>query len=177
MPRYILTGGPGAGKTSLLDELRTRGFSCSEEVSRKLIRTEAAVFSTCLPWNDLCCFADKCLEQMLKEIQNYPSGGLTFFDRGIPDIIAYLRLAGIPVKEKFLNAEIEPAYERTVFILPPWKEIYTKDAERWQSAGESALIYECLFETYTSLKYKLVEVPRLSLAGRVEFISNHIQRR
>lgn len=175
MPRYILTGGPGAGKTSLLNELGRRGFTCSEEVSRKLIRREVAAFSSCLPWKDLSCFADRCLEQMLKELDKHPSAGLTFFDRGIPDIIAYLRLAGKPVKREFLEAGFEPSYEKKVFILPPWKEIYTNDAERWQSADEAAFIYKSIVETYSGFTYSLVEVPRLCLEGRAEFISDHIQ--
>ena len=59
MQPIIITGGPGAGKTSLLDALARRGYMTFPEVSRSLIREQAAALPNgVLPWTDLaplCC--------------------------------------------------------------------------------------------------------------------------
>ena len=36
MNRILITGGPGTGKTSLINELKRNGYNCSEEISRKI---------------------------------------------------------------------------------------------------------------------------------------------
>jgi predicted ATPase len=35
---YTITGGPGSGKTSLINELQKRGYRCMAEVARQLIQ-------------------------------------------------------------------------------------------------------------------------------------------
>lgn len=37
MQKIVLTGGPGTGKTSIIDELHKRGYLCQQEVSRRII--------------------------------------------------------------------------------------------------------------------------------------------
>ena len=61
-------------------------------------------------------------------------------------------------------------YCRRVFIAPPWREIFTKDAERRQDFAEAEQTYEALAETYTQLGYKLVTVPCLPVAERLKFV-------
>ena len=34
--KIVLIGGPGTGKTSVLDELKSRSFYCMEEISRQI---------------------------------------------------------------------------------------------------------------------------------------------
>ena len=36
MNRVLITGGPGTGKTSLINELKRNGYNCSEEIVRKI---------------------------------------------------------------------------------------------------------------------------------------------
>ena len=58
--------------------------------------------------------------------------GPVIFDRGIPDVIGYLRLSGLPVPPSFLKAAERRRYASRVFIAPPWPCIFTQDAERKQ---------------------------------------------
>jgi len=37
MKRVLLIGSPGSGKTTILSELRKRGYTCFQEVSREII--------------------------------------------------------------------------------------------------------------------------------------------
>ena len=40
MNRVLITGGPGTGKTSLINELKKNGYNCSEEIVRKITLTK-----------------------------------------------------------------------------------------------------------------------------------------
>lgn len=169
--KYIITGGPGAGKTSLLQALKAKGFDGVEEASRQLITELVAAGSDCLPWNNLPLFAEKVLERMILTYQAVCSKeDIIFFDRGIPDIIAYLNVAGLPVPQKYNAALQQHPYHPLVFILPPWEEIYINDAERWQTFEESVQLYTAIQKTYQDAGYKLIEVPKVSVEERVTFI-------
>jgi predicted ATPase len=175
MHRYIITGGPGAGKTTLVQALQNQNFKVSEEASRQIIRQELAKGSACLPWVKLSCFAPKVLARMVELYQNAtPPAEITFFDRGIPDIIAYLQAANEPVDENYYHTLQQHPYHQTVFIIPPWQQIYVNDSERWQTFAEAATLYQVIKETYQSLEYTTVELPKAPVQDRVKFILSHI---
>ena len=50
---YVITGGPGSGKSTLLNVLSERGYCCFEEVSRRLIKEQAALGNGIMPWPDI----------------------------------------------------------------------------------------------------------------------------
>ena len=58
--KYILTGGPGSGKSSILLELRSRGNTIVREAAEDVIRLEQARGNT-KPW-ELPEFQRKILE-------------------------------------------------------------------------------------------------------------------
>lgn len=173
--KYIITGGPGAGKTSLLQALKAAGYFCSEEASRQIITEEVTKGSGCLPWTNLSCFAPKVLERTIElYTQTAANTGITFFDRGIPDIMAYQKAAGLPIDNRYYAAVQQHPYQPLAFILPPWKAIYINDAERWQTFEESVHLYEFLRETYQTLGFTLVTVPLESVGNRMHFILQSI---
>lgn len=173
--KYIITGGPGAGKTSLLTALRGLDYHCSEEASRQLIMEELEKNSNCLPWMDLHCFADRVLERMVALYHATQGNDLVFFDRGIPDIIAYLIVADLAVPEKYYAIAQRYLYDKTVFLLPPWPEIYIRDRARWQTFEEAEAIYHQIKTTYRLSGYRLIELPRASVGQRVKIIREHLE--
>ena len=66
-------------------------------------------------------------------------------------------------------------YSPTVFIAPPWQEIFQQDRERQQDFAEAERTYDALMETYQEQKYTLVELPRVPLDQRVEFVLSKVQ--
>lgn len=171
--KHIITGGPGSGKTTLLRALQNEGYNCSEEASRQVIIEEAAKQTNCLPWINLSCFAQKTLERMIELYVLSPSG-VTFFDRGIPDIIAYLKLAELHVSDDYFKSLQKYPYHPTAFILPPWKEIYLNDSERWQTFEEAVDIYYSLKETYQSLGFNLIELRKTTVEERMKIVEASI---
>lgn len=177
MLKFIISGGPGAGKSTLLEALRASGLYCSNEVSRQLIQEQVALNSRCLPWLDLRCFARLALDGMIAEHQKASADeGIAFFDRAIPDIIAYLRVGGLPIEPSFYGVIERYSYQRLVFMAPPWATIYVNDQERWQTFSEATALHQALVDTYQSLNFTVVELPKVSVAERVIFVLTTIQQ-
>lgn len=176
MRRYILTGGPGTGKTSLLEALRSLGYHCSAEVSRQVIIEETVNGSSCLPWKDLPCFAARCLDRMITEYETVAAAGgeAVFFDRGIPDIIAYLHAGGQSVPSPYYSAVAKYLYHPIVWLLPPWEEIYVQDPQRWQRFEEAQQIDQQIRVAYRMAGYKILELPKTTVAERVQFIQQSL---
>ncbi|HHE07548.1 MAG TPA: hypothetical protein ENL01_01285 [Chlorobaculum parvum] len=169
--RYIITGGPGSGKSTLIEALEEHGQRCYPEVSRKLIRREAQQPNGVMPWNDLEAFARLAFSEMLLQHDHAAEAGeRCFFDRALPDIFGYLHESGLDVPEIWLDTHDNCRYERTVFILPPWPEIYVNDAERPQSPTEAEALYYAIHAMYKSLGYELIEVPKIPVYKRCEFV-------
>ena len=168
---YVITGGPGSGKTALIEALRSRGYACSGEAGRAIIQNQMAIDGRALPWRDPFQFAELMLSM---DMQSYrlaeQNVGPVFFDRGIPDVLGYLRLMHIPVPEHLRNAARVFPYNQLVFAAPPWREIFHQDQERKQDFDEAIRTYDALTETYKSHNYELVEIPRISIQDRVRFV-------
>ncbi|QJD79642.1 AAA family ATPase [Spirosoma rhododendri] len=177
MPNFVISGGPGAGKTTLLNALQTAGYHTVDEASRVLIQEQVAEGGRCLPWVDLPCFARLALHRMIfdyHQTSTQPGSSATFFDRGIPDIVAYLRVAGLPVDSAFYEAVQQYPYQQQVFMAPPWEAIYVNDSERWQTFAEATSLHNALVDTYLSLGFTIVPLPLAPVADRVAFIQQTV---
>ena len=167
----VLTGGPGSGKTTLLDALETAGYARSMEAGRAIIQDQVAIGGRALPWRDPVLFAELMLSWDMRShraAEQLP--GPVFFDRGVVDVLGYLRLVGAPVPEHVKRAVENLRYHRRVFVLPPWEEIYGQDRERKQDFLEAVRTYDAIVRAYTEFGYELVEVPRVSVFERVRFV-------
>jgi predicted ATPase len=167
----IVTGGPGAGKTTLIDALEEAGYARTVEAGRAIIQDQTATGGHALPWDDRAAFAEAMLSW---DIGSYHAaetyGGFVFFDRGIPDVVGYLRLVGLPIPAHIEQAAASFRYHSHVFIAPPWREIYRQDSERRQDFDEAVRTYNALAKTYASYGYTLVDLPPAPVAARVGFI-------
>ena len=167
----VLTGGPGSGKTTLVQALKRRGFATTEEAGRGVIREETELGGDALPWIDPERFAERMFEWELRSYRSAElASGPVFFDRGLPDTIGYLRLEGLPVPFAMEEEAWRLRYNPQVVIAPPWNDIYGKDEERRQSWAVAVRTYEVMAETYDELGYRLTELPRGTVEDRAEFM-------
>jgi len=168
---FVLTGGPGSGKTTLIEALRARGFATTDEAGRGVIREEAEAGGDALPWLDRERFAERMFEWELRSYREAErSNGPVFFDRGLPDTIGYLRLEGLEVPSWMEEEAWRLRYNDRVFIAPPWPEIYGRDEERRQSWDVAVRTYEVMVETYGDFGYSLVELPKIGVEARADFV-------
>ncbi len=169
--RYIITGGPGSGKSTLLNALKKQGYSCFDEMSRIIIQEQQQINGDKVPWKNLFGFAHICYERMVAQLKETPQS-ICFFDRGLPDIIAYLRKGNVAVAPLFF--EQCQNYNTTVFIAPPWQTIFINDQQRPETYQQAVDIYCSLKETYLNLGFLLLELPKSDVATRVAFIEQQL---
>jgi predicted ATPase len=174
---FVLTGGPGSGKSTLVDALERAGHSRSFEAGRGIIQNQVAIGGRALPWNDPTMFAELMLSWEMRSYRIAQDWtGPVFFDRGVPDVVAYLRLVGLPVPAYMQKAIQTFRYNPHVFIAPPWREIYEADRERKQTFDEAVRTYEALVATYSANDYELVEIPRAPIEQRMCFILDTVRK-
>jgi predicted ATPase len=168
---FVITGGPGSGKSTLLDALQARGFAQSLEAGRAIIRDPAAIGGRAQPWVDPAAFAELmlCWEMRSYRIAQ-ESSGVVFFDRGVPDVLGYLRLMKLPVPDYMEKAARTFRYNSRIFLAPPWEDIFGQDQERKQDFAEAVRTYESMLATYREYGYELVEIPRAPVEERVDFV-------
>ena len=172
---YIISGGPGSGKTSIINELKSRGYNCFGEAARSVIEQQQQLNSEIHPLSDVYAFTELVVGQMKLNLQQASSKGLCFFDRGLPDSAGYL-MAGNNVVPEYLDREIKLApYNKKVFITPFWKEIYKTDEVRFESPEEAMLIENFLIQAYQDYGFSVVKIPFLPVEERVNFIISELQ--
>jgi predicted ATPase len=168
---YVITGGPGTGKTTVLHELQRRGFAVAEEVARQIIREQVESGGNAVPWADPKHYTDLMLERQIESfLARASASALTFCDRGIPDVLCYARIIQLFDISAITSACLNFRYNQKAFLFPPWAEIYTTDSERRQTLDEAIETYRMMRAAYQDCEYEVVEVPRGSVEWRVDFI-------
>lgn len=174
--KYIITGGPGSGKTSVIEALSRLGYTTFPEVSRKLIRQQMLLEHGVLPWKNMNDFARLALAEMRQQYHDACNRSeLCFFDRGIPDIIGYLHFSGLTLTSEISEAAASCRYAPVVFICPPWAEIYINDPERPQTFEDAWDLYHHIRNAYETLQYTVVEIPKDIVSTRSEFILDAVR--
>lgn len=172
---FVITGGPGSGKSTLIEALAAAGIATSPEVGRAVIREQLAAGGDALPWADQRRFAGLMVVREVAAHQAaLASAAVTVLDRGVPDVVGFLRVSGLPVPPHIDAAARACRYNPHVFIAPFWTEIFTEDAERKQSPDVAEATFAVMADTYRGYGYQLIEVPRVSVAERVAFIVDRI---
>ncbi|PPD11786.1 AAA family ATPase [Methylophilus sp.] len=174
---YLFSGGPGSGKSSLLDYLSHQGYHCMAEAGRQIIQQQVSIAGPALPWQDRQLFAEMMLSW---ELRNYHAAQradspLVLFDRGIPDIIGYLRLEGLQVPAHLMSAARQFRYHPLVFMAPPRADIYHQDTERRQDFNTACQTFDAIAKTYEELGYDLIELPKTSIEQRAAFVCAHLE--
>lgn len=171
--RVVITGGPGSGKTTIINQLNKRGYIVFEEISRQIIRLNLMNGSEALPWDNLMEFSRDVFSRRVIQY-HAASQGINFYDRSAIDTLAYLPLDNLKPDPEMISWVNGHKYYPVVFILPPWKEIYDVDLERREDWNTAVRIYDLLYQTYQSLGYELLDVPHLTSEKRTDFILKNL---
>jgi predicted ATPase len=167
---YVITGGPGFGKTELIHQLRNIGYTCSDEFARDLIDAQLKLDGEILPWKNPRLFQQEILKQRIDFFESVPDGRIAFADRGIPDQLAFARYKGFGSPKRLTQSALKYRYSQQVFVTPPCPDIFVNDSIRTETYEEAVRIHQAVIDTYRSLNYQIVELPLLSVTKRVEFI-------
>ena len=170
---YIITGGPGAGKTSVLENLASKGYNYIPETARQIIKERLSKGLS--PRPDPARFAQQIFDQDWNNfISNSHLSSLLFFDRSFMDSACMLFESGKDSYDKIRDTHLTNRYNNKVFITPPWKEIYRNDTERDQSFEQSIEVYQRLEKWYKEHDYEIIVLPKDSIENRVKFVLNQV---
>jgi predicted ATPase len=90
MKKYVLTGGPGTGKSSIILSLEAKGEYVIREGAEDYIRLRQAAGAK-TPWTEPD-FQDRILDLQLQREARVPKGATrVFIDRGVADGLAYAK--------------------------------------------------------------------------------------
>jgi predicted ATPase len=172
MPRYILTGAPGSGKTAVLRQLEINGHTVVEEAATDVIALDQA--RGCEePWREHA-FIDRIvtLQQRRQLSVREDTAASVFFDRSPVCTLALSRHLGFPMTDLLAGEVDRVARDRaeiTVFFIRNLGFVHPTSARR--ITFEDALVFERRHEeSYRELGFQLVEVPAGPLADRVALI-------
>ena len=171
MDRFVIISGCSAGgKSTLLAELARRGHAVVEEPGRRIVRKELESGGSVLPWVDPAAFARRAIATACADYEDAVVAlpGWVFFDRGLIDAAAALQyLTGELALAPLVRAH---RYHRSVFLTPPWPEIYVTDAERRHGFETALAEYSRLLEVYPSLGYEVIVLPKVGVAERADHV-------
>jgi len=173
MPRYILTGTAGGGKTAMLRLLEVNGLSVVEEAATDVIALNQAMGQD-RPWTEPS-FIDQivALQRLREENTQASEAEIVFFDRSPVCTLALSRYSGF-APSRLLAEEVDriqraSVYEPTVFFVRHQGFIQRTAARR--ITLEDAVEFERIHEqTYRELGFRLVDVPAGPLGDRVALI-------
>lgn len=167
----MVTGGPSSGKTTILKKLRKLGYITYPEAARTLIDKEKEKDKKIKEIRkDEAEFQKKVLKAKIKIEKSAPRDKIVFFDRAIPDSIAYYQVCGLDPKEVFKSCK-RKIYQKIFFLerLP-----IKKDYARTENSKTVKELNRLLKEGYKSLGYKIIDIPVALVEERVQKILKEI---
>ncbi len=178
--RYILSGAPGSGKTSVIKEMEQYGHIVVHESATDII-AEAQAKGFEKPWEESGFVGDIAIMQ--RERQVFTRGALQFFDRSpfctyaLGNYLAQTKDTEFQ-PPKTLTEEIDRClamriYQPKVFFFENLGFIENTAARKISYAD--ALIFEQIHvSTYQTFGFELILVPAAPVAERQKYILDRI---
>jgi predicted ATPase len=165
MKKYVLTGGPSVGKTTVLTLLDAKGYEIIPEAAHIII-TEGKNETK----NNVKVFQQRIAEKQI-ELENKPTSNEIFLDRSLVDGYAYCKHAGVEVSNLIME-QSRGRYDK-VFILESLN-LYEYDGVRTRNLEFAKEIHEYIRDAYKHFGYEPISVPVLPPEERVEYILKFI---
>jgi predicted ATPase len=176
MKRYILTGTPGCGKTSIIRSLEVEGYLVVEEAATDIIALRQAQ-GIAEPHMHPSFIDDIINLQKQRQMRTDLASGVQFYDRSPLCTYALSVWLGFPISmtlademERVAKAQI---YKKEVFFIENLG--FCEPTAARKISFEDSLKFEKVHEeTYRSLGYECVRIAPQELAARVEQIKRYV---
>ncbi len=167
----VITGAPCSGKTAVIRMLEQRGYQVVHEVARAYIEKELMKGKTLseIKANEWVFERHILMEKLKIEAELAPDE-IIFFDRALPDSIAYYKLNGLNPAEPYQKSR--EAHYQNVFLFE--RLSFLTDPVRSENEKTARRLGQLIEESYRSLGYDIIHVPVLGVEERVEFILKHL---
>lgn len=177
MKRYILTGAPGSGKTSIINALRIKGINIVSEAATDIINYKQTQ-GTIEPWKNPNFIDDIIKLQKQRQIALLSNTIDTqFYDRSPICTYALALYLRLDISDNLAN-EISRInkyniYQREVFFIDNLGFIKNTNARKI-NFQDSLKFEQIHIEAYSKFDYKCIHIPALPIEERAKLILNHI---
>jgi predicted ATPase len=165
----VITGPPCSGKTTLIRALEARGFPVVHEAARAWIEAQLACGrSLAAIRHDAARFEGRILQRKAHIEAELAPDRLIFFDRALPDSIAYFTAANLDAGPA-RRCSLQRRYRRVYFCQPVGAERF-RDGVRAESAAVADALGGLLRSAYEGLGYRLIDLPPRPVSERLALI-------
>jgi predicted ATPase len=174
----VLTGAPGAGKTSILRVLNEWGYPVVAEAATDVIASEQRR-GVDEPWRD-DGFLGKIVSLQRRRRQRACAAKVQVHDRSVVCTLALAAFLGRPapaaLADEVARVVAERFYEREVFLVRPIGFIQPTAARRisYQDSLEFERVHEAVYLEYG---FEIIDVPPGAVIERAAAIARHIRSR
>jgi len=169
----VISGAPSSGKTTLVNELERCGYRVIHEVARGIIETGMDEGQTLEEIrSDEESFENLVLNTKIAIEAELPRDEVIFFDRAIPDSIAYFDIAGLDV-DKAVAKSPRNRYKK-VFLLD--RLPYLKDHARIEDQEDAVSLDQSLEASYSALGYEVIRIGVVPVKDRLRRVIEEIEK-
>ena len=162
MVLYVISGAPSTGKTTLLEELKKRGYNILPEAARTVGEAHKELRGKEF---------QEAILKFQKEQLAKSEKGIFFVDRGFGDTLSYYLLQNLPIPKKEMDYVMKTKYSG-VFILD-FLDFYEQEG-RVITKEKQKEIQSKLIETYKKLNYNPILIPFATITERADIILSKI---
>jgi len=172
----LITGAPGSGKTTIAACMAAAGLRTIEDPGRA--EFEHQLRNGVPPHivrRDYRRFQHLVLKRALSIVDIIPDNEQVFFDYGVAESLAFMKVAGIPWDDVIVQAAARLHF-RQVFLLDVVPlPLNTDDIIRAESEQSRNLLRDLFQELYQVLGHNSIRVPLMGVKERFEFINSLIE--
>jgi predicted ATPase len=155
--KYIITGGPASGKSTIIKALSERDYNIIPEAARDVIAQHGLI-------DDVYARQSMILCRQREYELCHTKPGLNILDRSMYDIAAYCTLLGVPLPSDFSRATRAAQYypQALLLQLPPTQEEYntlSKDGLRFETYEMATRIETLLGSIYQQAGFEIQRIP------------------
>lgn len=175
----ILSGCASAGTSSLLSELKLRGYQTMSNAGQRVYDLQRATNDGGSTDFDLVQFSERAANLCVLDYdKSRTAQHPIFFDQSIIDIRFKMVARGYQPPTIVEQTFRDQVFHRTVFFMPPWEKTFINDHPRHQKGyDQAAREYSDLCSEYRHLGYDIIVLDKVSVESRADFIESWLINR
>lgn len=171
----VISGCSGGGKSTLINELSKMGYSVIHEAATRALEEQLAADGPITPWKNPLCFCELLIAKAVDDFHRANSmtdslKKIVFFDRSFLEGIRWHNTFNSISSNHYYSLIEQLRYFHSIYITPPWKEIYVQNDLRRHSFNKSVEDYQRVVAFYSECGYQLLELPKVNVRARADFI-------